>query len=285
MKMLLALSTGLFDGEPVVDLIPVIRRAGFTRLELVDRGERRDGTRVLSDVLRRAQECGVGVPNWHLIQESPFGAPGHVRRDAVERTKESMEWGSKIRAKNHVLHWYHRYLDRRCDALWRAIVDEWAEYAGHLGVRLLLETVPDKPSNERYVPSAEIMEFACRYPGDVMGICVDVNHSNLQEALPDVVDTVRERLVSLHVSDNDGCAEKHWLPGQGVVDYPALFASLETVPHETLFVLEVGRWCARPHDPEAIARLHEFGRRLMDTGRPHPATPPLDAEAPRSAST
>jgi hypothetical protein len=74
------------------------------------------------------------------------------------------------------------------------------------------------------------------------------------------------------VSDNDGHSEKHWLPGQGVIDYPLLFQSLEAAQFDGLFVLEVKTWCEDPHVPSEIQWLHGFGRRLLDTGRP-PSTP------------
>jgi len=266
--MLLTLSTGVFGTEPLLGLIPRIQEAGFRRLEVVDRGEYCGHEEVLDDLTRRARDCEIELPNWHLIQESPFRETKQVSRATVDAMKRSMDRGSRIGARNHVLHWYHRFLDTGYDALWREIVDEWVEHAARLGVRLLMETVPDKPSNERYVPSAEIIEFVSGYPADVLSVCVDVNHSNLQESLPDVVHTVRERLVSLHISDNDGHAEKHWLPGQGVIDYPSLFEGLESVGFGGFFVLEVGQWCKEPHRLSEIKRLHELGVSLLETKRP-----------------
>jgi len=94
---------------------------------------------------------------------------------------------------------------RAChDLLWREIVDEWALEAEKLGVCLLMETVPHKTSNERYVPAWEIIDFVRTYPFNVMKICLDINHSNLNEKLTNVISVVNERLFSLHVPDNDG---------------------------------------------------------------------------------
>jgi len=278
--MLLVLSTGLFEGKPLAGLIPRIREAGFKRLEAVDDGQFDEGPEASADVARRAREYDVEIPNWHLIQESPFSESRQAGRAAIERMKNSMERGVRVGAKNHVVHWYHRFRDRGCDALWREIVDEWADHARRLGVRLLMETVPDKPSNERYVPAAEIMEFVESYPPEVLSICVDVNHSNLKEELSDVVRVVGKRLVSIHVSDNDGRSERHWLPGQGVIDFPALFESLESAAFDGLIVLEVGKWCRSPDSPLALNRLHAFGMSLLTEGKTHPETPPLLEENP-----
>ena len=266
--MRLVLSTGVLDTERLLDVLPVVREAGFRELEVVDIGVLTDDLDLLGQLARRAQACGIEMPNWHLVQESPFQETAAASQAAVDRMKRSMDRGSTIGAKNHVLHWHHRFRDRGYDARWRDIVDQWADHAASLGIRLLMETVPDKPSNERYVCSSEISEFVRRYPPDVLSICIDVNHSNLQEELPDVVRVVGDRLVSLHVSDNDGHSEKHWLPGQGVIDYPSLIQSLGATRFDGLFVLEVNTWCADPHVPSEMKRLHDLGVSLMATGRP-----------------
>ena len=183
--MLLTLSTGLFGNQRLIELIPAIREAGFQRLEVVDTREYSEDA--LDELLLKAKEYDIEIPNWHLIQESPFTASGRIDPISVENMEHSMESGYRVGAKNHVLHWYHRFVDRRYDRLWRKVVEEWTAFAADLGVKLLMETVPDKPSNERYVPASEIMDFVNSYPSQSLSVCVDINHSNLREELSDVV--------------------------------------------------------------------------------------------------
>jgi len=275
--MLLALSTGVFEtvaAERLPKLLPLLHQAGFSYLEVGDKGAFDD--KILGDLIKASKDCGIAMPNWHLIEHSPFQETAQACRKAINYMKHSMDQGHRIGATNHVLHWYHRFVDRRYDALWREIIDEWADYAKRLGIRLLMETVPDKPSNQRYVPSSEIIDFVRSYPPEVLSVCVDVNHSNLQEELADVVHLVRDRLVSLHVSDNDGHSEQHWLPGQGVIDFPSLFKSLDSIQFDGMCVLEVGKWCKQPHELSELRRLYEFGMSLLATRKPCPATPVLE---------
>lgn len=276
--MLLTLSLGAFDGvehDRLPGLMPLLREAGFRHLEAVDRAGFDDNAAVLDELCKAAKAYGIEIPNWHLTQHAPFQDTESASKEAIQYMKGSMERGYRLGSQNHVLHWFHRFRDRNYDALWREIVDEWAQHARHLGIRLLMETVPDKPTNPRYVPSSEIIEFVQDYPPEVMAVCVDVNHSNLVEKLPDVVHSARDRLVSLHVSDNDGCAEQHWLPGQGVLDFPELFESLEAIQFDGLFVLEIGKWCEREDELPALTRLYEFEKCLIETHHPHSDTPPL----------
>ena len=274
--MELLLSTGIFDHvnvEKLPELLPLLKKAGFNALEFVDR---QDYDNNMLDILRiKSNEYGIRIPNWHLVQYPPLQEDGTINREAIDCMKRSMDKGHRIGAKNHVLHWDHRFIDRSYDATWRKIINEWANYAKSLGICLLMETVPDKPTNQRYVPASEIIDFVRNYPPEVLSICIDVNHSNLQEKLPDVVHEVKDRLVSLHISDNDGHEEKHWLPGQGVIDFPSLFESLESIRFDGMLVLEVNKWCKKPQDLPEIKKLYKYGMSLLETKRPHPDTPTL----------
>jgi len=270
-EMTILLSTGVFKTTPLAPLFPHIRSAGFRYLEVADRDDFDDG--VLDELSRTADSCGIGLPNWHLVQESPFRKTEEECEAAIARVMRSMDRGRRLGARNHVVHWDHRFRDRRMDQLWRAIIDRYVEYASASGIRLLMETVPDKPSNERYVPTSEVFDFVRSYPSEVLSICVDVNHSNLRESLPAVVESAGDRLVSLHISDNDGTEERHWLPGQGVIDYPPLFRSLDAMHFSGALVIEVNPWCASPGHPEELRRLYDFAATLTETGSPHPGTP------------
>jgi len=271
----LVLSTCPFETNRLAGLVAVIRDAGFTHLEVMDKPEFETETNLLDELSARSRSCGIEIPNWHLLTDCPLKETDDARRGAIERTKRSMERGLRLGARNHVLHWQHRFEDRSLDDLWRSVVDEWVEHARKLGVRLLMETVPDKPSNERYVWTSQIADFVRNYPDRVMSICLDVNHSNLRENLTDAVRTAGDRLASLHISDNDGRFEKHWLPGQGVIDYPALFDSLEAVRFDGTVVLEVEPWCDQPASRAELERLYLCAKTLLETGRPHPETPRL----------
>lgn len=270
-KMKLALSTGLFDHVEIKRLpgiLPLLKEAGFRYLEAVDRPDFNDNMNVLDDLRKKVDKYDIQIPNWHLIQYPPLQNDGKINRTAVECMKYSMDKGSRIGAKNHVLHWDNRYIDPGYNILWRDVIDEWTRHAEKLGIRLLMETVPDKPSNQRYVASEEIIDFVRSYPPEVLAVCVDVNHSNLQEKLPDVIHKVKDRLISLHISDNDGREEKHWLPGQGVINFPSLVESLKSIKFDGMLVMEVNRWCEKPEELSALKSLYELGVNILNINNP-----------------
>ena len=272
-KIDLVLSTSFFEPDRLVRAVPTIREGGFGRLEVVDRPLFEDRPGVITDLARASRDVGVEIPNWHLVMVSPFQQTPAESRLAIDRVKRSMDRGYCLGARNHVVHWYQRFRDPRRNDLWRAVVDEWVASAAAMKVRLLMETPPDKPGNERYVPSTEVGDFVRDYPAEVLSFCIDVNHSNLKENLADVVHVLKDRLVTLHVSDNDGKSEKHWLPGQGVIDFPSLFQALTAIDFCGMAVLEVDPWCAQAETLPELKKLHDFCRWLLKNKTPHPATP------------
>lgn len=69
-------------------------------------------------------------------------------------------------------------------------------------------------------------------------VCFDTNHI-LMEDFSVFLDRVRDRLVTLHVSDYDYINERHWLPGEGKIDWPRLMDKLDEIGYDGVFMYEV----------------------------------------------
>jgi len=90
----------------------------------------------------------------------------------------------------------------------------------------------------------------------VFGVCLDTNHLMERHAsLPQVLGALGRRLFTLHLSDYDGVDEKHWMPGKGVIDWPAFMGALREIGYGGPFNYE-----ADPQVPELDARIAAFGR-------------------------
>ncbi len=82
--------------------------------------------------------------------------------------------------------------------------------------------------------SSEMLELT---DGLNLKIVLDVNHI-FKEPIKDFVETLGNRIATLHVSDCDGIDEKHWLPGEGIIDFPEFIAALEKINYKGVFMLE-----------------------------------------------
>ena len=48
------------------------------------------------------------------------------------------------------------------------------------------------------------------------------------------------RIITTHISDHDYVDERHWLPGEGKIDWMRMLAAFETIGYEGVFNYELG---------------------------------------------
>ena len=74
-----------------------------------------------------------------------------------------------------------------------------------------------------------------------LAFCYDSSHDRLWNADPTwLLRWLGNRLAVTHFSDNDGCEDRHWLPGTGAVDWQKVAAAF---PHETYGGASTWRSC------------------------------------------
>ncbi len=103
-------------------------------------------------------------------------------------------------------------------------------------MRLVLENLP------RLCMGNTVSELQNMLVGmsDVFAACLDVNHLMDQQArLPEMTRQLGSKLQALHISDYDGIDEKHWLPGQGVIDWQEFLKALKEINYQGSFNYEV----------------------------------------------
>lgn len=107
----------------------------------------------------------------------------------------------------------------------------------------------------------ELQEIVSHFDASQVGICLDVNHiMNKYLELPTMIDLLAPRIRSFHINDYDGIDETHWLPGQGIHNWPELMRHIRAIDHDVLLILETS-WQlnskSRPIDPIFSLRQNE----------------------------
>lgn len=77
--------------------------------------------------------------------------------------------------------------------------------------------------------SRELISIVDGVGSKALGVCLDVNHANLYEDVLEATRRYGERILTLHISDNDGLDDRHWLPTRGVIPWQAWAAALSEV--------------------------------------------------------
>lgn len=106
------------------------------------------------------------------------------------------------------------------------------EIAAGAGMTIALENLPRTCLCRT---SDEMLYFLDRIPA--LRACFDTNHA-LTEDNVHFIRAVGDKIVTLHVSDYDFVDEKHWVPGEGQNNWPAILAALEEAGYQGRFLYE-----------------------------------------------
>ena len=215
------LSTTIFkpkgeEGLPLEPTLAPIRDAGFRWIEI---SRKHHGITHCAERIRRA-----GLQVWSIhgaLGGGTLSTQASERRAALEAEVRRMEDAAPFAPCPYVIHYLDRRTDRSVGERWRGCVQDLLAHAERLGFNVAVESTPYKPEvDERFATSAEVAEFVRGLRSDFASVCLDLNHSNLQEDLVDVARNFHGLISNIHVSDNHGHREEHLLPGEGTINLP-----------------------------------------------------------------
>jgi sugar phosphate isomerase/epimerase len=135
----------------------------------------------------------------------------------------------------------------------RRSLDELEPVARNCGVRIALENgVFDA-----------IDSWLTNYTPDFLGLCYDSGHGNLVADGLDRLDQLKDRLLVVHLHDNDGTSDQHNLMFSGTVDWPRLACILAQSAYGKPISSEsnMGR-SGIADETEFLAKAYEAGIRL-----------------------
>lgn len=105
------------------------------------------------------------------------------------------------------------------------------QYAEELGITIAIE-------NTRRMDYFDLVLE--EYNSRNLGICYDSSHDwafSKEKTL--ILEKWGKRLVCLHLSDNDTLEDRHWLPGDGLVDWDLVAANLRRNGYSGCLIMEV----------------------------------------------
>ena len=184
---------------------------------------------------------------------SPGAMDPLVRDVTLQRFTQALEAASFFKAGTIVLHsGYDKWrYDHKIDVWLEQSLKTWppiVELAEMKGIRIAVENIfEDHPEN-----LALLLE---RVDSPNFGLCFDTGHFNLFSRIDlrqwfDITGT--ERIIELHLHDNDTTRDHHWAPGLGVFPFNELFEILG-LPERTDIVLTV-----EAHDMGHVQKSLEF---------------------------
>jgi len=111
-------------------------------------------------------------------------------------------------------------------------MDELAVPARAHGVRIALENM----AGDDYLLIDALLS---RYGPEFLGLCYDSGHGNMGPNGLEQLEQRKERLIAIHLHDNDGINDQHNIPFSGTVDWARLMRILPMSPYRAGINLEV----------------------------------------------
>lgn len=95
--------------------------------------------------------------------------------------------------------------------------------------------------------------------------CLDTGHSMMVSMKHDrVIQTLGHRLEALHLNDNDGINDSHWIPYDGVIDWDIVCESLKEIGYRNSLNFELYLNYDKEAMPEALNRVAQIGRKFAE---------------------
>lgn len=207
----------------VVNFVPVI-----PELRELDDEKRNYGRRMFEKGLEVAKTIGA-----EFVQIDSF-PPCLECLDGVQYDSENVtNYGAKWR--------YRLTPEFSWDHQWRVLVEsvKWcAQKAEAVGLRLIIE-----PRVGEIISNTDAMLRLIEAVDEPnVGAILDTGHQYAQkEILPLSIAKLGDRLMYLHLSDNDGTRNDHFVPGQGTIDWIGFFEALKIINYQGYAGLDIAR--------------------------------------------
>ena len=234
--MELGLSTPGFITE---ELFSDMKKAGIKHMEVSLSKEKTENLDY-EQVKAWAEKYDVNLWSFHLpfmpFKEIDISHPSLAEK-TVEYLKEFIKKAAKIGIDKFVIHASGEPIDEdernvRMETAKNSL-SVLAEYADKFGAIILVENLPRTCLGRN---SSDIKELLSANPK--LKSCFDTNHLLGQDPI-EYISEVGKTIVTTHVSDYDFKDERHWLPGEGKLEWQQLISALKGAQYDGVWLYEM----------------------------------------------
>jgi sugar phosphate isomerase/epimerase len=270
----LALSSSVFTGRPLVQMLPTIKQAGFELLEATlspGHLDLRDPDQV-NEIRTSLNQLGLKVISLH----APFGGIADItlpddaaRLNAVNQVKASIDSLLALGGQTLVIHGGsdNEESSREVPTRLARAVQSLTEIQGYCrprGISIAVETMLGHLVGGR---KGQLDWVLSKIPEQDTGVCLDTGHCFLAGDLLEKTRRFGNRLKVIHAHDNLGVHDDHLPPGEGKINWPEFLNTLASTGFHGEFVIEVGSSSA-DQSLKRVTRSVDFLKKLS-AGRPY----------------
>ncbi len=215
--------------------------AGFSHIHWVHhwKGDFLYSRSEVDQIGRWLKEYGLQLNDLHASEEYEkfwLSAVEYARLAGVELVKNRLDMTARLGGDATVLHVQpDNYDDAPQPAFWDRLqrsMDSLLPYAQERSVQIAFENL--YPVNHE-----TLKQVLAKYSPERVGICYDPGHGNIVGSGLDFLEDVKERLIVLHLNDNDGSWDQHKLMFSATVDWAQMAQLVATSAYDKPLGMEV----------------------------------------------
>jgi len=257
----IGISTWVYFWRPLVEVLREIAKAGYSYIEIWGDKAHLDPT-VFPNVLslkRLLKELSLQPYSLH----APFSyvniasLDDEYRKHSIRIIKKSIELCSKLEGKIVIIHPHPTGMFPNLKDYPRMVhkIEESIQgltlFAKRFGIKIGVENVPYLGGWDFGSKVSNLVKLIEKIDSDELGLCLDTGHIFVGRESVDFSRNVLDcgkNLIALHIQDTDGKKDRHWLPGEGIIDWSKFSEDLGSINYQGVFTLEVSgsqKWTGR----------------------------------------
>ena len=229
-------------GENFPSVLKRLQEVNVRHIEIVDEGSQALNTRRIKSLKKVAEAHDLD-----FVIHAPFAGINIavpiplLRRTVMKRLKKSIHYAAELDCRLWLFHpglktgVSHFYPGKDWQLNLESVRD-LLKIARKEGVKIAIENVP-----EPYPFIMKSVRDFSRFYNELeeeIGMVLDVAHANLNHQIQDFVRQFPEKIVHMHVSDNDGTHDLHLGIGYGTIDWEAVAKEIKKAEYNNLIMLE-----------------------------------------------
>ena len=246
-------------GEPFSAMVRRLTEFDVTYLELVDESQHALNQKRVNILKKAARENGleftVHAPFVDINIASPNPA---LRRVMLRRLEKSLNYARQLKSRQWVFHsgWKSSVSEFYPNLDWQTnlrSVRSLLTTAKKLGVEISLENTPE-PFNFLVKRMQDFALFYSELGSDSdIDITLDIAHANTSQQVFEFIEKFANKIVHVHVSDNEGKYDSHRGLGYGKIEWKKVAKTLKRVNYKGIVMLE-----SVDHVGESLQTMHQL---------------------------
>lgn len=249
--MRIGLSTLLFPTGSLSDCLELAHKLEVDCLEIVldmphfPLGSEREKLEKLRNSVSSFDQSRVHARFWDL---NPISQYEEIRQITLRRIKESVDACDRVGGDVVTVHpgfcWFrnNNEIFGECKKRYRDFLEDILSYARGRGIHIGLENGSHSAGYPREVEEfIELTEMR-----EELGITFDVGHAFLSaqnqgqgvDQVVEMIDSLGDEIVNVHLHDNNGREDEHLPPGEGMIEFEPIFNALGSC-YDGYIVLEL----------------------------------------------